>query len=105
MAIVGPAGTGKSWLAYALGSKACRANLAQMRGEGARRVVSSFSGWAIGAQSGAAGLHLLVIGELRAGTMSKAADLVEQTVHETMTYYAFPDIHWQKIRTTNPWSG
>ena len=34
--------------------------------------------------------------------MSKAADIVEQTVHETLTYYAFPDIHWQKIRTNNP---
>ena len=33
--------------------------------------------------------------------MSKAADLVEQTVHETLTYYDFPDIHWQKIRTTD----
>lgn len=43
-----------------------------------------------------------VIDELRAGKMSKAADLVEQTVHETLTYYAFPDIHWQKIRTNNP---
>jgi transposase-like protein len=34
--------------------------------------------------------------------MSKAADLVEQAVPETLTYYAFPDIHWQKIRTNNP---
>ena len=34
--------------------------------------------------------------------MSKAADLVEQSVRETLTYYAFPDIHWQKIRTNNP---
>jgi putative transposase len=31
--------------------------------------------------------------------MSKAAD---QAVHEILTYYAFPDIHWQKIRTNNP---
>jgi putative transposase len=43
-----------------------------------------------------------VIDELRAGKMSKAAELVEQAVHETLTYYAFPDIHWQKIRTNNP---
>jgi len=34
--------------------------------------------------------------------MGKAADLVEQAVHETLTCYAFPDIHWQKIRTNNP---
>jgi transposase-like protein len=34
--------------------------------------------------------------------MSKAAELVEQAVNETLSYYAFPDIHWQKIRTNNP---
>jgi transposase-like protein len=43
-----------------------------------------------------------IIEDLRAGKMSKAADLVEKAVHETLTYYAFPDIHWQKIRTNNP---
>ena len=44
-----------------------------------------------------------IIGELRAGKMSKAADLVEQAVLETLTYYAFPDIHWhKKTRTNNP---
>ena len=34
--------------------------------------------------------------------MQTAADLVERSVHETLTYYAFPDIHWHKIRTNNP---
>ena len=24
----------------------------------------------------------------------KATDLIEQAVHETLDYYAFPDIHW-----------
>jgi transposase-like protein len=43
-----------------------------------------------------------IVEDLRASKMSKAADLVEQSVHETLTYYAFPDIHWQKIRTNNP---
>jgi putative transposase len=43
-----------------------------------------------------------IIADLRASKMSTAADLVEQAVHETLTYYAFPDIHWQKIRTNNP---
>jgi len=30
--------------------------------------------------------------------------IIAQTgnVSETLTYYAFPDIHWQKIRTNNP---
>ena len=43
-----------------------------------------------------------IIAELRLLKMSKAADLVEQSVYETLTYYAFPDIHWHKIRTNNP---
>jgi putative transposase len=34
--------------------------------------------------------------------MSTAADLIEKSVHETLTYYAFPDILWQKIRTNKP---
>ncbi len=37
--------------------------------------------------------------------MNTAADLVERSVSETLTYYAFPDIHWQKIRTNNRSSG
>jgi putative transposase len=43
-----------------------------------------------------------VIDDLRAARMNAAADLVERSVQETLTYYAFPDIHWQKIRTNNP---
>ena len=31
-----------------------------------------------------------------------AADLVERSVSETLTYYAFPDVHWQMIRNNNP---
>ena len=42
-----------------------------------------------------------IIEDLRASKMGKAADLVEQSVHETLNYYAFPDIDWQKIRTTD----
>jgi putative transposase len=43
-----------------------------------------------------------VIGELRGQRMTRAAELVETSIGETLTYYAFPDIHWQKIRTNNP---
>ena len=43
-----------------------------------------------------------VVQDLRAARMNTAADLVERSVSETLTYYAFPDIHWQKIRTNNP---
>ena len=34
--------------------------------------------------------------------MTAAANLVDGSVQETLSYYAFPDIHWQKIRTNNP---
>ena len=43
-----------------------------------------------------------IVDDLRAARMNTAADLVERSVQETLTYYAFPDIHWQKIRTNNP---
>ena len=43
-----------------------------------------------------------IVEDLRAAKMHTAADLAERGVSETLTYYAFPDIHWQKIRTNNP---
>ena len=43
-----------------------------------------------------------VIAELRRQRLTRAAELVETSVGETLTYYAFPDIHWQKILTNNP---
>ena len=43
-----------------------------------------------------------IVDDLRSAKMTKAADLIEQSVQETLTYYGFPDIHWQKIRTNNP---
>ena len=46
-----------------------------------------------------------IVEDLRAAKMHMAADLVERSVSETLTYYAFPDIHWQKIRTNNPLDG
>ncbi|GLR90266.1 hypothetical protein GCM10007857_69800 [Bradyrhizobium iriomotense] len=45
-----------------------------------------------------------IVEDLRTARMSKTADLIAQNDHETLTYYAFPDIHWQKIRTNNPLS-
>ena len=42
-----------------------------------------------------------IVDDLRAARMNTAADLVERSVSETLTYDAFPDIHWQKIRTTD----
>jgi transposase-like protein len=43
-----------------------------------------------------------VIAELRHQKMTRAAKLVAESIGETLTYYTFPDIHWQKIRTNNP---
>src|SRR5215217_6651388 len=43
-----------------------------------------------------------VVEELRDLRMARAAELVETHVGETLTYYAFPDCHWIKLRTNNP---
>jgi transposase-like protein len=33
--------------------------------------------------------------------LTKAAELLEESGHETLTYYGFPDSHWLKLRTNN----
>ena len=43
-----------------------------------------------------------VIAKLRAQRLRKAAELVEEHVGETLTYYGFPDEHWRRLRTNNP---
>ncbi len=43
-----------------------------------------------------------VIADLRAKKLVKAAELLEESGHETLTYYGFPDSHWIKLRTNNP---
>ena len=50
----------------------------------------------------AAGKMTAVIAELRRQRLIKAADLLEESGHETLSYYAFPDSHWIKLRTNNP---
>lgn len=42
-----------------------------------------------------------VIDGLRRQRMRRAAELVDAHVAETLTYYAFPDSHWIKLRTNN----
>lgn len=44
----------------------------------------------------------VVIAELRRQRMGKAAELLEERIQETLTFYAFPDSHWIKLRTNNP---
>jgi putative transposase len=43
-----------------------------------------------------------VIEKLRGLPLSRAAELVEAAVEETLSYYAFPEEHWRRIRTNNP---
>jgi len=43
-----------------------------------------------------------VIEKLRGLRLSRAAELVEAAVEETLAYYAFPEEHWRRIRTNNP---
>jgi transposase-like protein len=38
---------------------------------------------------------------LREQRMTKAAELVEGGIEETLAYYAFPEEHWRRIRTNN----
>ena len=42
-----------------------------------------------------------VIEKLR-GLRLRAAELAETAVEATLTYYAFPEEHWRRIRTNNP---
>jgi putative transposase len=43
-----------------------------------------------------------VMEKLRGLRLTKAAELVEAAVEETLAYYAFPEEHWRRIRGNNP---
>ena len=43
-----------------------------------------------------------VIEKLRAMKLAKAAELVENGIDETLSYYALPPEHWRCLRTNNP---
>jgi putative transposase len=43
-----------------------------------------------------------VLTRLRAMKLKSAAELVEQKVAETLSYYAYPATHWRQVRTNNP---
>ena len=43
-----------------------------------------------------------MVDKLRAQRLTKAAELVEAGVAETLAYYEFPQEHWRRIRTNNP---
>lgn len=44
---------------------------------------------------------VLVVARLREMKLGKAADLVESSVGETLSYMAFPSEHWKRIRSNN----
>lgn len=43
-----------------------------------------------------------VIDKLKAMKLTQAAKKVEDSIEETLAYYAFPETHWRRIRTNNP---
>lgn len=43
-----------------------------------------------------------VVEKLKAMKLSAAAKLVDQSIHETLTYYDYPSEHWLKLKTNNP---
>jgi len=43
-----------------------------------------------------------IIDQLKQMRLGKAANLVDEAIEETLTYYRFPDNHWVRIRTNNP---
>ena len=43
-----------------------------------------------------------VVRRLKEMRLKSAAELVEQKVEETLTYYGYPAVHWRQIRTNNP---
>ena len=43
-----------------------------------------------------------MVEKLAALRLTRAAELVGAAVEETLTYYAFPEEHWRRIRTNNP---
>jgi transposase-like protein len=40
--------------------------------------------------------------KLREQRLTKAAELVDSAIEETLAYYGFPEEHWRRIRTNNP---
>lgn len=45
---------------------------------------------------------LTVVTKLKSMKLGKAAGLVDEWIHETLSYYRFPREHWRRIRTNNP---
>jgi transposase-like protein len=59
-------------------------------------------GWQDASSVAAREKAIRVIEKLRRFRLTKAAELAEAGIEETLTYYAFPEEHWRRIRTNNP---
>lgn len=44
----------------------------------------------------------IVVEKLKKMKLKKAADYINESIKETLSYYEFPQEHWRKIRTNNP---
>jgi putative transposase len=42
-----------------------------------------------------------IVAHLKEMRLKAVAELVEQKVSATMTYYAYPSTHWRQLRTNN----
>jgi hypothetical protein len=49
-----------------------------------------------------AGVSVRRVAKLRDLRLTKAAELVEIGVAETLAYYSFPEANWRSIRSTEP---
>ena len=43
-----------------------------------------------------------IVQELQRMKLTKAAELVDTAIHETLTYYKYPQTHWIPLGTNNP---
>jgi transposase-like protein len=43
-----------------------------------------------------------IVDDLREMKLGKAAELVEEKIDQTLTFYRYPQTHWIKLRTNNP---
>ena len=43
-----------------------------------------------------------IVDKLKAIKLKTAAEFVENSIHETFVFYAYPPQHWLKLKTNNP---
>ncbi|MGW8229152.1 MAG: transposase, partial [Gammaproteobacteria bacterium] len=43
-----------------------------------------------------------IVGKLSDMKLSTTAEFVENAIHETLTFFAYPPYHWLKLKSNNP---